>query len=519
MPMKKQVVLVILDGWGIGPKNDSNPIYTQGTPNLDYIKANFLIGSLKTSGLSIDLPFGIEGNIEGHETLGAGRIIYQNYPRITISIRDGSFANNPVFIEAFAHTKKYNSALNLAGLLTEGTIHASLYHLLSLIKLAKQNGVSQINLHLFTDGKDSDPKAALRLIGSLMYEFGGDEKIKIGSIAGRHFALDREQHWNRTQQTIEAMLGNGPTVENLEKFIRKNYENNVTDLYLEPRTIDPRFALKDNDALIFFNFREDSMRQLAAPFAAPDFSSFPIKKLNNLYVATMTEYSSAFRVPIAYPPVEIPNTLGKVLADNGKFQVHIAETEKYAHVTYFFNGFRQEPYKNEFRILVPSPSTLNYSDKPEMQAEEVTTRTIQAIEDGAFDFILVNYPNGDMVAHTGNFEAAKKAVKTIDDQMGRLLKEALNRTNVTLLITSDHGNMEIMKSPETGEITTTHDPSPVPIYIVGNDHKRSKPQTEVEVAEQQEIGVLSDVAPTILEILELPKPSEMTGQSLLKILK
>lgn len=517
--MKKQVVLVILDGWGIGPRNDSNPIYTQGTPNLDYIKANFLIGSLKTSGLSIDLPFGIEGNIEGHETLGAGRIVYQNYPRITISIRDGSFANNKVFLEAFAHAKKNNSALNLAGLLTEGNIHASLYHLLSLIKLAKQNGVPQINLHLFTDGKDSDPKAALRLIGSLMYEFGSDEKIKIGSIAGRHFALDREQHWDRTRQTYEAMLGIAPLAENLEKFIHKNYENNVTDLYIEPRTIHPNFSLKDNDALIFFNFREDSMRQLTTAFAIPDFSSFPAKKLNNLYIATMTEYSSAFQIPIAYPPVEIPNTLGRVLADNGKFQVHIAETEKYAHVTYFFNGFRQEPYKNEFRILVPSPSTLNYSDKPEMQAEEVTTRTIQAIEDGAFDFILVNYPNGDMVAHTGNFEAAKKAAQAIDEQIGKLVKETLDRKNVTLLITSDHGNMEIMKSPETGEITTTHDPSPVPFYIIGSEYIKKKSQADIDAAEQKTAGTLADVAPTVLEILAIPKPPEMTGQSLIKILK
>ena len=517
--MKKQVVLVILDGWGIGPKNDSNPIYTQGTPNLDYIKANFPIGSLKTSGLSIDLPFGIEGNIEGHETLGAGRIIYQNYPRITISIRDGSFGQNKVFLDAFAHAKKNNSALNLAGLLTEGNVHASIYHLLSLIKLAKQNGVPQINLHLFTDGKDSDPKAALRLIGSLMYELGSDEKIKIGSIAGRHFALDREQHWTRTQQVYSTMTGTGPSTDNLEKFIRKNYENNVNDLYIEPRTIDTNFTLKDNDALIFFNFREDSMRQLAMPFAVPEFSSFPTKKLTNLYVATMTEYSSSFQTPVAYPPVEIPNTLGKVLADNGKFQVHIAETEKYAHVTYFFNGFHQEPYKNEFRILVPSPSTLNYSDKPEMQADEVTTRTIQAIEDGAFDFILVNYPNGDMVAHAGNFEAAKKAVKTIDDQVGRLLKETQNRKNVTLIITSDHGNMEVMKSPETGEITTTHDPSPAPLYIVGSEHTKQNSPADIAAAEQTTAGTLADVAPTVLELLGIPQPPEMTGQSLLKILR
>ncbi|MDO8429830.1 MAG: 2,3-bisphosphoglycerate-independent phosphoglycerate mutase, partial [bacterium] len=299
---KKQVILVILDGWGIGAKNDSNAIYAQGTPNIDYLKENFLIGALQTSGISIGLPSGIEGNAEGHQTISAGRIVYQHYPRITLSIKDGSFAKNRVFLDAFDHAKQNNSALNLVGLLTEGTVHASFNHLIALIKLAKENGVNKINLHLFTDGKDSDPKAALKLAGSLLYEAGRDDVAQIGSVAGRYFALDRESHWDRTQKTYNAMLGDAVKAENLEKFIEDSYQKNLTDFYIEPTVINLDRIIKNGDALLFFNFREDSIRQIVSPFVLPDFSEFPVKKLDNLYIGTMTHYSDKFNVPVAYPP-------------------------------------------------------------------------------------------------------------------------------------------------------------------------------------------------------------------------
>ncbi len=515
---KKQVVLVILDGWGIGPPNESNPIYTQGTPNINKIKENFLVGALQTSGISIGLPFGIQGNTEGHQTLGAGRIIYQHFPRITLALRDGSFASNQVFLDAFEHAKRNKGALNLAGLLTEGTIHASLQHLIALIKIAKQNGVERINLHLFSDGKDSDPEAALRLIGSLLYEVGRDGITGIGSLSGRYFALDREKHWDRTRKVYQAMTGDGPAKENVEEFLRTNYKNSLSDYYIEPQAINPDRGIKDGDALIFFNFREDAVRQIAAPFAFADFEGFPKKEFKNLYVGTMTSYSEKFNLPAAFPPEKLENTLGQVLAENGKLQIKIGETQKYAHLTYFFNGFQQEPFKNEFRIFVPSQNLIDYSEKPAMQAKEITTRVVQAIEDQAFDFILVNYPNGDMVAHSGNFDAAREAVKAVDEEIGKLLRAALDN-NATLIITSDHGNIELLRDPVTGKATTTHDPSPVPIYIADKNHENPKSGEEAERAETKTVGTQADVAPTILEILGIPKPSEMTGISLLKILK
>jgi len=515
--MKRQVILAILDGWGIGPKNESNPIHTQGTPNLDYIKKIFLTGSLQASGISVGLPWNEEGNSEvGHLTIGAGKVIYQHFPRITISIQDGGFAKNKVFLDAFEHAKKNKSALNLVGLLTESNIHASLQHLAALINLAKKNKISKINLHLFSDGKDSEPKSAIRILKKLMSDTG--EGWEIGSLSGRHYALDRDNHWERTQQAYEAMIGTGLQIKNIGAAIKEAYDKNLNDQQINPYVINPESAIRDNDALIFFDFREDSIRQIASAFILKDFKEFPVKQFSNLYVATMTNYSNQFAVPIAYPPEKIDNPLAKILADNGRTQIHIAETEKYAHVTDFFNGYHEQPFSNEYRVLIPSKKVANYEEKPEMQAAEITSRVIQAIEERAFDFVLVNYANGDMIAHTGNFEAAKIAVKEMDESIGAILQSALPN-NAVLIITADHGNLETMLNPRTGETTTTHDISPVPIYIAGNEFVKQKTPTEIELAEKETVGILSDVAPTILEIMDIPKPPEMTGQSLLKILR
>ena len=514
---KRQVILAILDGWGIGPKNESNPIHTQGTPNLDYIKSVFLVGSLQASGISVGLPWNEEGNSEvGHLTIGAGKVLYQHFPRITLSIKDGSFAKNKVFLDAFAHIKKNKSALHLAGLLTQGNIHASLEHLIALIKLAKEKKTGKINLHLFTDGKDSEPKSALELLKRLEEETGGGWEI--GSVSGRHYALDRDNHWDRTEQAYAAMTGSGLKIKNIENAIQEAYKKNLNDQQVNPYAVNPESGVQDNDALLFFDFREDSIRQLAAAFILPDFKEFPVKKINNLYIGTMTNYLEKFNAPIAYPPEKIENPLAKVLADNDRTQIHIAETAKNAHITYFFNGYRKQPFPNEYRVLIPSKKVASHEEKPEMQAPEVTARVIQAIEEKAFDFILVNYANGDMIAHTGNYQAAKIAVKEVDESVGAILRSALSN-NAVLIITSDHGNVETMINPKTGELTTAHDPSPVPIYIAGNDFTKQKTPTEVELAEKETIGILSDVAPIILEIMSIPKPPEMTGESLLKILR
>ncbi|MBI3046143.1 MAG: 2,3-bisphosphoglycerate-independent phosphoglycerate mutase [Candidatus Harrisonbacteria bacterium] len=515
--MKRQVILAILDGWGIGPKNESNPIHTQGTPNLDYIKTVFLTGALQASGISVGLPWNEEGNSEvGHLTIGAGKVIYQHYPRITLSIQDGSFAKNKVFLNAFDHAKKNKSALNFAGLLTEGNIHASLQHLTALIDLAKKNKVGKINLHLFSDGKDSEPKSAVRILKKLMVDTG--EGWEIGSFSGRHYALDRDGYWERTRPTYEAMTGAGLPIKNIGAAIKEAYGKNLNDQQINPYVINPEAAIRDNDALIFFDFREDSIRQIASAFILKDFNQFPVKQFSNLYIATMTDYSDKFTVPVAYPPEKIENPLAKILADNGKSQIHIAETEKYAHVTYFFNGYREQPFSNEYRVLIPSKKVANYEEKPKMQAKEVTSRAIQAIEEGAFDFVLVNYANGDMIAHTGNYEAAKIAVQEVDESIGTILRSAL-ANNAVLIITADHGNLETMLNSKTGEITTAHDISPVPIYIAGNEFVKQKTPAEIGLAEKETVGILSDVAPTILEIMNIPQPPEMTGQSLIKLLR
>ena len=513
---KRQVILAILDGWGVGAKNDTNPIYTQGTPNLDYIKENFLMGSLQASGISIGLPWNEEGNSEvGHLTIGAGKILYQHYPRITLAIRDGSFAKNKALLDAFAHAKNNNSALNLIGLLTEGNIHASFEHLVALISAAKLNGIQKINLHLFTDGKDSAPKSFLTLIGRLQKDI--PDGWAIGRIAGRFYGLERDNHWDRTQLAYEAMTGAGPTGKTAEEVTLEAYARNLTDQHIEPHTINSENCIKDNDAIIFFDFREDGIRQIASAFLLPDFSKFQVKPTSNLYIATFTKYLDIFKAPIAFPSETVEMPLGRVLAENGKTQLRIAETEKYAHVTYFFNGYKEQPFQNEFRILVPSEKVISHAEKPKMQAVEITARVAQAIREKSFDFILVNFANGDMVAHTGNYEAAKIAVKTVDESVGTIVRATLEN-NAILIITADHGNTEAMMNPRTGESTTTHDPSPVPIYLIGNEFAKPKTQTEVNAAESQISGILSDIAPTVLELLEIPKPAEMTGQSLLKLL-
>ncbi len=512
---KRQVILVILDGWGIGPKNEANPIHIQGTPNINYLKENFPLGALQASGISAGLPWNEEGNSEvGHLTIGAGKVLYQHYPRITISIQDGTFAKNEVFLKAFEHAKKFNSAVNFAGLITEGNIHASLDHLIALIKLAKNNNVPKINLHLFSDGKDSQPKSFPQLFDRLQKEAGG---WNLGSLSGRFYGLDRDSHYERTQLAYQAMLGTGPSGKTAEQVAEEAYGRDLSDQYLEPHTIDPDACVKNDDALIFFDFREDGIRQTAGAFILENFSAFPTNQFSNLYVCTMTRYSDTFSAPVAYPPETINESLGKIISENGKTQIRIAETEKYAHVTYFFNGYKEQPLPNEYRVIIPSEKIFNHADKPKMRSEEITSRTIQVIQEKSFDFALVNYANGDLIAHTGNYEAAKIAVKAIDDAVGELTRAALANNSI-LIITSDHGNIELMTDPKTGEAATAHDLSAVPIYLVGSDFMKQKSLAETELAEKEIVGILSDIAPTILELLEIPKPDEMTGQSLLKIL-
>ncbi|MDD5547797.1 MAG: 2,3-bisphosphoglycerate-independent phosphoglycerate mutase [Candidatus Pacebacteria bacterium] len=516
--MKRQVILVVLDGWGIGAKDITNPINVAKTPNIDFIRTHYLTGSLQASGIAVGLPWKEEGNSEvGHLTLGSGKIIYQHYPRITISIQDGSFFKNKVLLDAAEHVKKNNSALNLIGLLTDANIHASVDHIVALIKFANENKVPKVNIHLYTDGKDSPPRSSLKILQKINPLLS--DTVKIASVSGRHYAMDRDGHWDRTQKAYDVLTGNGEFADSAEKLIEETHNEGLNDPFVKPHMIGPENnCVKDNDAIVFFDFREDSVRQIVSAFVVTDFKEFPVKKFNNVYIATMTQYLDKFNVPVISPQEKIENPLGKILADNGKVQLRIAETEKYAHVTYFFNGLNEKPYDNEFRILVPSRNVSNHAEHPEMMASEITSRIIQSMEDGAYDFILANYANGDLVAHTGNFDAALIAVKTLDEEMGKLAQKAVERGDI-LIITSDHGNVEKMADPLTAEPLTGHDLSPVPIYMIAKEFQSNKTIAEAELIESETIGILSDVAPTILEIMDLPKPKTMTGQSLFGFLK
>jgi len=516
--MKRQIVLAVIDGWGIGKKDGSNPIHIQGTPNIDYIKSHFPSGALQASGIAIGLPWNEEGNSEvGHLTLGAGKVIFQHYPRISMSIRDGSFYKNKTLLDLATHVKNNNGTLNIAGLLTDANIHASLEHLLALIDFANKNDIPKINLHLYTDGKDSPLKSAGGLLSKV--EAVLSPKVKIASLIGRYYALDRDKHWDRTQKAYNAITGEGPVTDDYRALIEKNYEKNLSDEFIEPHLIGPENnGVKDGDGLIFFDFREDSIRQLVEGFINPEFTSFPVKKFNNLYIATMTEYSPRFNLPIVSPQNKVENPLGKIISDNGKSQLRIAETDKYAHVTYFFNGLNEKAYLNEFRILVPSKNVVRHDEAPEMMASEITNRVLQALDENSFDFILINYANADIIGHTGNFDAGMIAVKTIDEQIGRLSQKIMEDGDI-LIITADHGNVEKMMDPLTARPTTGHDSSPVPVYIVAKEFFRNKSKEDIEDSENETIGILSDIAPTVLNIMGIPKPPEMTGENLLPILR
>ncbi len=509
--MKKTVVLMILDGWGRGIKHPSNAIYQANPKSIDYIEHNFLSGSLQSSGISVGLPWGEEGNSEvGHLTMGIGRVIYQYYPRISLSIRNGSFFKNSTIEEMFDNAIQNKSKINFVGLISVANVHSSLEHLNALIKLAEEKKVDY-SLHLFTDGRDSDPKSAYQVLSKLPQD-------KIGSLSGRYYGMDRDKHWNLTKSSYDAMVGAGMKIkkEEIQKHLSDTYDKNLNDEYIPPISIEPeKNSIKDNDSIFFFNFREDRMRQISAAFVEKIFNEFPIKKLSNIKVGSMTKIEEHYEIPVAFQPKKITNSLGKVLSDNNKVQIRIAETQKYAHVTFFFNGLRDKPFKNEYRILIPSMKVTRLEEYPQMRAKEITDRVIESMRDKAFDFILVNYANPDMLAHTGDLNATIKGIQFLDSQVMKVLNAAFKIGDVEIIVTSDHGNAERLYNPETGEIETKHDANPVPIYLVGKKFYRKMSDKEIEQRKNTTIGLLSDIAPTVLELMGIPKPDEMDGESLL----
>ena len=519
------VILVILDGWGLGAQDTTNPIYNVKPNSINYIKSHFPAGALQASGIAVGLPWGEEGNSEvGHLTIGAGKVLYQHFPRISMAIENGEFFKNAILLKAVEHVKKNNSALNIIGILADGNVHSSIDHLQALIKLGKEKGVQKINLHLFADGKDSPQKSVLQLLDSLNLETLNSEtssqsKVRLASLSGRYYAMDRDKHWDRTEVCYNALVGKATIINDVKTFVNDHYKKGLIDEYIQPVVIGPENnSIKDNDAIVFFNYREDSIRQIAESFANPNFKDFKNNPLKNIYLCSMTNYfNDGFGNDVAFPPEVVENPLGKVISDNEKNQLRIAETEKYAHVTYFFNGLKDAPLAKEYRILIPSKGVAHHDERPEMMANEITTRVIQSIEERNMDFILVNYANADVIAHTGNYDAAVMAVKTIDQELEKLLKTVLAADNTTLVITGDHGNVEQMIDPRTGLPETKHNISPVPIYIISKKfEKPTKTNEQIIQSETEPAGFLSDVAPTVLELMGITKPAEMTGESLLK---
>lgn len=511
--MKKTVVLAILDGWGLGVADESNPIYAAHPKTIDSIEKNYLGGALQASGIAIGLPWEEEGNSEvGHLTIGTGRIIYQHYPKITLSIESGEFFKNEALHGAFAHAEKNNSAVHLVGLLTKGNVHASLQHIGALIDMASREKCKKLYIHIITDGRDSPPKSAGELmlyVRSKIADFGVGEVV---SVMGRYYAMNRDEHWERTQKAYDVLTKEDEKIQKFEEVTEFAYTHGFNDEYLEPSAITTPQPIRSNDAIIFFNYREDSMRQLSATFLYSGFDKFPIKNLENTYIATMTQYNDSPTAHIVFPNEVIKETLGKVVSENGMRQLRVAETQKYAHVTYFMNGLNDKPYDEEYHVLVPSIDTPRPETHPEMMASAITERVLNALHENAFDLIIMNYANPDILAHTGNFSATKEAITIVDNELARLM-DAITSEGHTLIITSDHGNAEVLLDPATGGPETRHNISPVPFYLIGERFKRPTPL--LEPPHLAKIGLLSDVAPTILELLNIPKPNEMTGESLI----
>ncbi len=516
--MKQTIILVILDGWGLGKNNETNPIYIANPQVINYIENNFPAGALQASGISVGLPWEEEGNSEvGHLTIGAGKILYQHFPKISLAIKNGLFFENPVLKQAFDIAKNNNSAVHLVGLLTSGSVHASSKHLLALIAMGKQRYCEKIYLHLFADGKDSPPKSLATLLNNLQKEISGSgSNAVIASVSGRYYAMDRNENWEKTKKTYDVLVGENLKIQSAENLIAQTYAKNLSDEFIEPSFIQEPHPIQSNDSVIFFNFREDSIRQIAAAFLEKNFHQFAVKKLENMFFATMTEYDEKIKTNVVFEKEKVGKPLGQVLAENGKTQLRLAETNKYAHVTYFFNGLREEPYPNEFRILVPTRNVVKQDSHPEMMAKTITDRAILAINENRYDFILINYANADIIAHTGNYRAVLDAVKILNEELGRLLTAAYPQKHL-VMITADHGNAEVLLDATTGAPETKHNFSPVPFYLIGSQFKKSSSrQLSITNYQLPVIGLLADVAPTILDIMKIPKPIEMSGQSLLE---
>ena len=509
--MKKPTVLLILDGYGERKEKDGNAIALANTPVMDKLKKEFPYVEGQASGLFVGLPDGQMGNSEvGHMNMGAGRIVYQELTRITKAIEDGDFFENKALKEAVEHCKKENTALHFMGLVSSGGVHSHIGHIYGLLELAKRAGLKKVYLHAFLDGRDTPPdsgKSFLMDVEKKMQELGVGE---IATISGRYYAMDRDKNYDRVEKAYRAMVdGTGEKASSVEEAIDASYAKKVYDEFVLPTVIEKDGAVhtvSDGDAMIFFNFRPDRAREICHAFCDDEFNFFNRGARKKVFFVCFTDYDPTIpNKRVAFEKEEIHNTLGEVVSNLGKNQLRIAETEKYAHVTFFFNGGKEEPYENEDRILVPSPKEVpTYDLKPEMSCYTVTEKLTEAIRSGKYDLVVANFANPDMVGHTGVLSAAIKAIEVVDECMGKVV-DAVESMHGNIFILADHGNADIMIDEKTGEPYTAHTTNPVPFILVSDEKHKLR-----------EGGCLADIAPTLLELMGIPQPKEMTGKSLLE---
>ncbi len=509
---RDRVILIVLDGFGLSQNDndDSNAFKLAKTPHLDSIFESNSLCQLEASGRAVGLPVGQMGNSEvGHQNLGAGRIVYQDITRIDLAIEKGELGNNPTLNETFQYVNDNGATLHLVGLVSDGGVHSSIDHLEALVTEARKKDVSQLAIHCLMDGRDTPPHAGVEYVRKLKEFCGRTGLGKIATVMGRYYAMDRDNRWERVQRAYNAFVnGEGHRFSDPVEAVQVSYEREITDEFIEPSIImengQPVAQIKDGDAVLFFNFRADRAREITRALTETAFSHFPVKVLNLHYV-TMTRYQQDFKFPILFPHQELNQILGEVISTAGLKQLRIAETEKYAHVTFFFNGGEEHVFEGEDRILIPSPKVATYDLQPEMSAPEVARRTTEAIASEKYNLIVLNFANPDMVGHTGVLEAAVKAMETVDEGFWQVYRAALAH-DYAVILTSDHGNCEMMIDPKDGGPHTAHTTNPVACFVLDKHHRiKLKPH-----------AALCDIAPTILSILNLEIPPEMEGESIIQ---
>jgi 2,3-bisphosphoglycerate-independent phosphoglycerate mutase len=514
VPKIRPVLLVVLDGWGLRAEREANAIAIAGTPSMDALVRDHPSTALKTSGLSVGLPEGQMGNSEvGHTNLGAGRIVYQDLVRINRAVEEGSFFQNPVLLEAMRRARGGAGTVHFMGLLSDGGVHSHVEHLHACLELARREGVPRAFVHAFLDGRDTPPRSGLGYLQAFEKRLAETGYGKVATVCGRYFAMDRDKRWDRVALAYAAIVkGEGHRSAGGAQAVEEAYGRGENDEFVKPTVVvngggEPRARVRDGDAVVFFNFRADRAREITRSFTQEGFHDFDARPRPRLdYYACMTEYDKTFGLPVAYAPDQPTEIFPELVARAGVAQLRCAETEKYAHVTFFFNGGREVQFPGEDRILVPSPRDVKtYDEKPEMSAREVTDKLVQAVASGKYGFILVNFANPDMVGHTGILEAAVKAVRVVDQCVG-LLWKAAREAGMAMLVTADHGNCEVMVDPVTGQPHTAHTLGPVPFILADPDARGARLRSE---------GVLADVAPTALQVMGLPQPAAMKGLGLL----